>query len=214
MGENKKHLWVCPQFRPPKNLPLCYFYPQKVRCSRPTLRECSPLLKITKKDQKIHFNRLKQVYPQRHGSCFAGGLHLAGALCLFKLLFHCRFNVCNSRAADIKFTGFLSSFCFQCFESERVGEYLRQSFQRAGVVFFRKSKKKPCQGGRERIFRMPSLNVSNNSSAAKKTRCSTVAWKASVLSSIVSAVLRFPSPRSVYQKQHLCLVRFRVQRYM
>lgn len=42
---------------PPKNLPLCYFYPLKVRCSRPTLRECPPLLKITKKDQKIHFNR-------------------------------------------------------------------------------------------------------------------------------------------------------------
>lgn len=117
---------------PPKNLP---FYPQKVRCSRPTLRECSPLLKITRKDQKIHFNKPKQVYPQRHGSCFAGGLHLVGAQCLFKLLFHCRFNSCNSRAADIKFTVFPVSFCFHCFESERGRNGSGRASKEWGAVF-------------------------------------------------------------------------------
>lgn len=90
---------------------------------------------ITKKDRKIDFNRLKQVYPERHGSCFAGGLDLAAALCLFKLLFHCRFDVFNFRAADIKFSRFLSSFSFQCFESGAKGEYLPQSFRRVRADF-------------------------------------------------------------------------------
>lgn len=77
--------------------------------------------------------------------------------------------MCNFRAADIKFTRFLSSFCFQCFESGEKGEHLPQCFQRAGADFFIfLFLSKNMSEGREKMFRTPLLNVSNNSAAAEK----------------------------------------------
>lgn len=176
------------------------FLPTKGQVFQANTERMFCTFEITKTDQKIHVNRRKQVHPKTHGSRFPGGPHLAGALCLFKLLFHSRFNVCNFRVADMKFTGLLNSFHFQCFRSETGSSGCERASKERGPF------PHPTP---------PAVGKSvKNRQRAEKTRCSTVAQKG------VSAILHrllchvFSIPAACPSQQHLSsaccfVVRFR-----